>query len=159
MQKTGIGANISFQHKAFFSLIPFLLVEFQGFCCKKNWGFLIYASLDKNSIKGERIDGSEKIVQMASFWEKIILLNVPWYLRYTLSYRDLEKMILEWGVKVDHAAVALAYTVSITKMLEMAKKGDLKKNIKPPLSRRSPCMTKRGETSIPAREFTNKNKK
>ena len=36
------------------------------------------------------------------FEKEIILLSVRWYLRYALSYRDLEEMMLERRVKVDH---------------------------------------------------------
>ncbi len=39
------------------------------------------------------------------FEKEIILVNVRWYLRYTLSYRDLEEMMLERGLKVDHSTV------------------------------------------------------
>lgn len=35
----------------------------------------------------------------------IILLNVRWYCRYALSYRDLEEMMAERGVKVDHTTI------------------------------------------------------
>ena len=36
---------------------------------------------------------------------EIILLNVRWYCRYPLSYRDLEEMMLERGLSVDHSTV------------------------------------------------------
>ena len=36
------------------------------------------------------------------FEAEIILLCVRWYLRYPLSYRDLEEMMLERGLHVDH---------------------------------------------------------
>lgn len=36
---------------------------------------------------------------------EIILLNVRWYCRYSLSYRDLEEMMLERGVEVDHTTI------------------------------------------------------
>jgi len=39
------------------------------------------------------------------FQADIILLNVRWYLRYSLSYRDLEEMMLERGVEVDHTTI------------------------------------------------------
>jgi transposase-like protein len=39
------------------------------------------------------------------FQDTIILLNVRWYLRYPLSYRDLEEMMLERGLKVDHTTI------------------------------------------------------
>jgi len=35
----------------------------------------------------------------------IILLCVRWYLRYSLSYRDLEEMMLERGLPVDHTTI------------------------------------------------------
>jgi transposase-like protein len=40
------------------------------------------------------------------FPEEIIVLCVRWYLRYPLSYRDLEEMMAERGVEVDHATIA-----------------------------------------------------
>ena len=36
---------------------------------------------------------------------EIILLNVRWYLKYALSYRNLEEMMAERGVKVDHTTI------------------------------------------------------
>ncbi len=39
------------------------------------------------------------------FQSDIILLCVRWYLRYSLSYRNLEEMMLERGLTVDHTTV------------------------------------------------------
>ena len=39
------------------------------------------------------------------FQAEIILLNVRWYCRYALSYRDLEEMMQERGVAVDHSTI------------------------------------------------------
>ncbi|BCL77582.1 IS6 family transposase [Ktedonobacteria bacterium brp13] len=39
------------------------------------------------------------------FQAAIILLCVRWYLRYALSYRDLEEMMLERGLHVDHTTI------------------------------------------------------
>ena len=39
------------------------------------------------------------------FQSAIILLTVRWYLRYGLSYRDLEEMMQERGVAVDHTTI------------------------------------------------------
>ena len=39
------------------------------------------------------------------FHAEIILLNVRWYLRYGLSYRDLEEMMVERGIAVDHTTI------------------------------------------------------
>ncbi len=34
-----------------------------------------------------------------------ILLAIRWYLAYKLSYRDIEKMLDERGVQIDHATI------------------------------------------------------
>jgi transposase-like protein len=39
------------------------------------------------------------------FLPGIILLNVRWYCRYSLSYRDLEEMMQERGMGVDHSTI------------------------------------------------------
>ncbi len=39
------------------------------------------------------------------FEAEIILLCMRWYLRYSLSYRDLEEMMLERGLHVDHTTI------------------------------------------------------
>ena len=39
------------------------------------------------------------------FQAEIILLCVRWYVRYALSYRDLEEMMLERGLHVDHTTI------------------------------------------------------
>ena len=39
------------------------------------------------------------------FQPEIILLNVRWYCRYSLSYRDLEEMMAERGLSVDHSTL------------------------------------------------------
>ncbi len=39
------------------------------------------------------------------FEAEIILLCVRWYLRYSLSYRDLQEMMAERGLSVDHTTI------------------------------------------------------
>src|SRR5690349_5012618 len=39
------------------------------------------------------------------FQAEMILLGVRWYLRYALSYRDLEEIMLERGLQVDHTTI------------------------------------------------------
>ena len=39
------------------------------------------------------------------FQPEIILLTVRWYCRYALSYRDLEEMMAERGLSVDHSTI------------------------------------------------------
>ncbi len=36
---------------------------------------------------------------------QVILLCVRWYLRYSLSYRDLKEMMTERGLKIDHTTI------------------------------------------------------
>src|SRR6266849_534595 len=51
----------------------------------------------------------------------IILLCVRWYVRYSLSYRDLEEMMLERGLKVDHSTICrwvLAYAPALEKRVK-----------------------------------------
>jgi transposase-like protein len=40
------------------------------------------------------------------FRDDIIVLCVRWYLRYPLAYRDLEEMMFERGLTVDHSIIA-----------------------------------------------------
>jgi transposase-like protein len=44
------------------------------------------------------------------FEAEIILLCVRWYLRYSLSYRDLEEILLERGLRVDHTTIYRWYS-------------------------------------------------
>jgi IS6 family transposase len=39
------------------------------------------------------------------FQPEIILLTVRWYLRYALSFRDLEEMMIDRGLRVDHTTI------------------------------------------------------
>ena len=39
------------------------------------------------------------------FPPEVIVLAVRWYLRYGLSYRDLEELLAERGVEVDHVTL------------------------------------------------------
>ncbi|MBF0300181.1 MAG: IS6 family transposase [Oligoflexia bacterium] len=39
------------------------------------------------------------------FDNDIILLSIHWYCRYSLSYRDLEEILEERGIEVDHSII------------------------------------------------------
>jgi IS6 family transposase len=39
------------------------------------------------------------------FPPEVILVAVRWYLRYGLSYRDVEELLAERGIVVDHVSV------------------------------------------------------
>jgi hypothetical protein len=45
------------------------------------------------------------------FQAGIILLCIRWYLWYPLSYRDLEEMMLEQGLHVDHTTIYRSRTI------------------------------------------------
>jgi IS6 family transposase len=48
---------------------------------------------------------TDSLFKWRHFLPEIILLNVRWYCRYSLSYRDLEEMMAERGVEVDHSTI------------------------------------------------------
>jgi transposase-like protein len=47
----------------------------------------------------------DSLFRWQHFLPEILLLNVRWYCRYALSYRDLEEMMAERGVEVDHSTL------------------------------------------------------
>ena len=55
------------------------------------------------------------------FQGEFIVLCLRWYLRYSLSYRDLEEMMAERGLKVDHSTIArwvLVYAPELEKRVK-----------------------------------------
>jgi transposase-like protein len=46
-----------------------------------------------------------KLFKYRHYQAETILLCVRWYLRYSLSYRDLEEMMAERGLVVDHTTI------------------------------------------------------
>src|ERR1700710_2219129 len=59
------------------------------------------------------------------FEATLIVQAVSWYLRYPLSYRDIEELFLERGVEVDHSTLnrwVLAYAPLIEKRLRQIRK-------------------------------------
>src|SRR5258708_40291052 len=53
--------------------------------------------------------------------DEIILLCARWYVRYSLSYRDLEEMMVERGLTVDHSTLCrwvLAYAPELEKRVK-----------------------------------------
>src|SRR5947208_15015093 len=54
------------------------------------------------------------------FEDQIIVLCVRWYLSYSLSYRDLEQMMAERNLSVDHSTIArwvLRYAPELNKRI------------------------------------------
>ena len=63
---------------------------------------------------------AQSLFKWRHFLPEIILLNVRWYCRYALSYRDLEEMMQERGVAVDHSTInrwVLKYAPKLDKCL------------------------------------------
>ena len=59
------------------------------------------------------------------FEATLIVQAVSWYLRYALSYRDIEEMLLERGMEVDHSTInrwVLAYAPLIERRLRVFRK-------------------------------------
>lgn len=48
---------------------------------------------------------TQTLFKWSHFLPDVILLNVRWYCRYALSYRNLEEMMQERGIKVDHSTL------------------------------------------------------
>jgi putative transposase len=44
----------------------------------------------------------------AHFPQEVILMGVCWYMAYPLSYRQVEELMEERGVRVDHATMRKA---------------------------------------------------
>jgi putative transposase len=58
-------------------------------------------------------------VKGAHFPQGIILMGVRWYLAYPLSYRQVEELLEERGVSVDHAMIQ-RWVVKYSPQLEEA---------------------------------------
>src|SRR3954471_9395442 len=72
----------------------------------RRWRMVLNALVEKlkrrskDDFKGRHIEAT------------LILQAVSWYLRYPLSYRDIEELLLERGLEVDHSTLnrwVLAY--------------------------------------------------
>jgi IS6 family transposase len=50
--------------------------------------------------------GRPELFRGRHFRDEIIVLCVRWYLRYPLSYRNLEEMMAERGLTIDHSTIA-----------------------------------------------------
>ena len=72
-----------------------------GFCCKKIFPKDIIKN--KNEIKSSNMLSNS--FKWKQFVGEIILLNVRWYLRCPLSYRNLKEMMIERGIQVDHSTI------------------------------------------------------
>lgn len=66
-------------------------------------------------MKKERISrktlrpGVAKVMRRLHFPLDVILRCVRWYVAYSLSLRDLEEMVAEHGIEVDHSTVPMGH--------------------------------------------------
>ena len=67
-------------------------------CCKDRWA----ARLVRD---GEHEAASPDLQVAAHFEPQVILCAARWYLRFSLSYRDVEELLSERGVEVDHSTI------------------------------------------------------
>jgi IS6 family transposase len=72
-------------------------------CCKNAGGMVNSAAFKKS--RGVPFMNQQSPFKWRHFEAEIILLCVRWYLRYSLSYRDLEEMMAERGLAVDHSTI------------------------------------------------------
>src|SRR2546425_1352258 len=70
-------------------------------CCKKKADLLKWREKSKRGFTM----AEQHPFKWRHFEAEIILLCVRWYLRYSLSYRDLEEMMRERGLHVDHTTI------------------------------------------------------
>lgn len=72
-------------------------MQFDGLCCKpcRRLAELVFCEGGNamSDFKGRHFEG------------EIVLWAVRWYCRYGVSYRDLEQMMGERGVPVDHSTI------------------------------------------------------
>ena len=68
-----------------------------GLCCKVCW----------EAAEWLDVGGSQAVSDFEGrhFEGEIVLWAVRWYCRYGISYRDLEQMMAERGVTVDHSTI------------------------------------------------------
>jgi transposase-like protein len=61
--------------------------------------------LSRRSRRSRPLPQPESAFAGFRFPADVIVLAVRWYLRYGLSFRDVEELLVERGVEVDHVTV------------------------------------------------------
>ena len=59
------------------------------------------------------------------FLKPVILMAIRWYLAYALSYRDIEELLSERGLRVDHATInrwVVEYSPQLASAFKASKK-------------------------------------
>src|SRR5947209_8969528 len=73
-------------------------------CCKNDSDMISSAFIDES--RGVPFMKNPSPFKWRHFASDIIVLCIRWYLRYALSYRDLEEMMAERGLSVDHTTIS-----------------------------------------------------
>src|SRR3546814_20811757 len=68
----------------------------------RTYTLLPYTTLFRS---GDWTDGTMTDFKWRHFQGDVILWAVRWYCRYPISYRDLEEMLAERGISVDHTTI------------------------------------------------------
>src|SRR5699024_6008244 len=66
---------------------------------------LLQKSCSLSMLGGDWTDGTMTDFKWRHFQGDVILWAVRWYCRYPISYRDLEEMLAERGISVDHTTI------------------------------------------------------
>jgi transposase-like protein len=80
----------------------------------------VSASAPSSRAKGVMQQTRPALFRGRHFDDQIIILCVRWYLRYCLTYRDLEELMAERGLSVDHSTIArwvLRYAPELNKRI------------------------------------------
>jgi hypothetical protein len=60
-------------------------------------------------VAGDCSDGQVEVRPVSTGWapvsREVIAMAVRWYLRFGLSYRDVEELLAERGIEVDHVTI------------------------------------------------------
>src|SRR3954451_16889923 len=90
------------------------------FCCILVWP--TWSGTSRGMSRRRRAAGirQDQTFKGRQFTAEVILWAVRWYLMFPISYRDLELMLLDRGVAVDHTTIfrwIQAYAVELEKRL------------------------------------------
>ena len=103
-ENEGQMAAFGFVQHNFFILFNALIGVVFRFCCNFGPATSGWTVFD-NDWTGSPIMPSDNPFKWRQFEPGLILLCVRWYLRYAVSYRDLEEMMRERGLCVDHTTI------------------------------------------------------
>src|ERR1700748_3561122 len=76
-----------------------------GYCQGERSGTVALVDRGWLETEGVTAPGSASVFAGFRFPREVISVAVRWYLRYGLSYRDVEELLAERGVTVDHVSV------------------------------------------------------